>query len=33
LKAWEELQQTSGPVRLNRYFSHIQDRSVVDDAS
>jgi hypothetical protein len=33
LKAWEELQQTSGPVRLNKYFSHIQDRSVVDDAS
>jgi hypothetical protein len=33
LKSWEELQQTNGPVRLNRYFAHIQDRSVVDDAS
>ena len=33
LRSWEELQQTNGPVRLNRYFAHIQDKSVVDDAS
>jgi hypothetical protein len=32
LKSWEELQNTHGPVRLNRYFAHIQDRSIVDDA-
>jgi len=33
LKSWEELQKSHGPARLNRYFSHIQDRSVVDDAT
>lgn len=33
LKSWEELQKTHGPVRLNRFFNHIQDRSVVDDAA
>ena len=30
---WEALQKTHGPVRLNRFFNHIQDRSVVDDAT
>lgn len=30
---WEELQNTHGPVRLNKYFHHVQDRSVVDDAT
>jgi len=29
---WIELQKTSGPVRLNKFFNHIQDRSVADDA-
>lgn len=33
LKGWEELQQTHGPVRLNKYFSHVQDRAVVDDSA
>lgn len=33
LESWEELQKTHGPVRLNRFFNHIQDRSVVDDAT
>jgi hypothetical protein len=33
LKSWEELQKTHGPVRLNRFFGHVQDRSVVDDAA
>jgi len=33
LKSWEELQKTHGPVRLNKYFAHVQDRSVVDDAT
>jgi hypothetical protein len=33
LKSWEKLQKTHGPVRLNRYFTHVQDRSVVDDAT
>ena len=30
---WEELNKTHGPVRLNKYFHHVQDRSVVDDST
>ena len=33
LDSWDELQKTHGPVRINRFFSHVQDRSVVDDAT
>jgi hypothetical protein len=29
---WKELQKTIGPVRLNQFFNHIQDKSVADDA-
>lgn len=32
LESWEELQQTHGPVRLNKYFKFIQDRSIADDS-
>ena len=33
LKSWEDLQKTIGPVRLNRFFTHVQDRTIVDDAT
>ena len=33
LKSWDDLQKTIGPVRLNRFFTHIQDRTIVDDAT
>jgi len=29
---WKELQKTIGPVRLNQFFHHVQDKSVADDA-
>ena len=33
LESWEDLQKTNGPVRLNRFFNHVQDRTIVDDAT
>lgn len=29
---WERLQKTSGPVRLSRFFNHVKDAAVADDA-
>lgn len=32
LQSWRDLQETHGPVRLNKYFGFVQDRAIVDDS-